>query len=741
MMRQLRFIGLFFAPAVLLAMDAVAQEAPPVAAAPAEAALATAPVQIAKRDPAVDTIIASNPTTPGQLLRAALLLADLDHVDLAKKYLAQLAASKPDEKALADAVVEVDSDMLVRIAGHKDLQPEGAQFAHAVLASAAKRAGDSRELMAEIDKLDDQSAPVRKQAIAKLLAAHEDAVPAIVATLADQSRVAVQSAARGILVSIGGDAIAPLVAALKTDDAALKVQIIDVLRKIGSRDAVVYLIAPATAAGSPPEVRDAARRALTELQGSMNPTAEEAAKLLIAEIQQYLKHQRPLAVDPDEKVRVWRASATNPIPVKYSLAPAHAEAVIADRLARDLTLVAPDDPQARRLALVCLEVIAYDAGFDNRENRAQLENSFKFGAEDAKQVEDALSYAMSIKHWPAATILAEILGDVGDRTFLESHDALVRPLVTAVGQGDRRTRFAAAEAIMKLKPASGFAGSSDLMAALAFFADSPGEKRALVGHPNAVIGAQLAAMLAAMGYEADSVTNSRQAYLHATAGGDYELVLLSGPLDRPPVWVLTQELRRDPRTAGLPIALLTEDLIEDADRLESIADGDPRAVVFKRPLVLAEMKFHVERFVAAASDEIIPSAVREQQALAALDWLKKLNELSPKDFDVRPYEAVLIRALHRAITTDAAADLLARIGTHAAQRSLTEIANTPSLPTSARQTAAAAFSRAVRRHGIQLTSAEIAHQYDRYNQSMLEDQPTQQLLGLMLDALEAPTKK
>jgi CheY-like chemotaxis protein len=741
MMRQLRFIGLSFVAATSLAAQALAQEAAPAAGAAVDAAHAAPPVPIVRRDPAVDTIVASNPTTPGQLLRAALLLADLDHIDLAKKYLKQLADAKPDEKALADAVVDVDSDMLVRIAGHKDLQPEGAQFAHAVLAAAAKRAGDPRQLMAEIDKLGDPSAPVRKQATANLLAAHEDAVPAIVATLADPNRAAVQPAARGILVSIGGDAIAPLVAALKTDDAALKVQIIDVLRKIGLRDAVVYLAAPATAAGTPAEVRDAAQRALAELQGSTSPTAQEAAKLLMAEIEQYLKHERPLAVDPDEKVRVWRASATNPIPVKYSLTPAHAEAVIADRLARDLTLVAPDDPQARRLALVCLEVIAYDAGLDNRENRAEQEHSFKFGVEDAKQIEDALSYAMSIKDWPAATVLAEMLGDVGDRSFLESHDAQVRPLVLAVEQGDRRTRFAAAEAIMKLKPASRFAGSSDLMSALAFFADSPGEKRALVGHPNAAIGTQLAAMLAGLGYEADAVTNSRRAYLQATNCGDYELVLLSGPLDRPPVWVLTQELRRDPRTAGLPIALLTEDVIGDVDRLESIADGDPRAAVFKRPLVPAEMKFHVERFVAAASDEIVPSAAREQQALAALDWLKKLNALSPKDFDIRPYEAVLTRALHRPVTSDAAADLLATIGTHTAQRSLTEIANTPSQSLAARETAAAAFSRAVRQHGIQLTSKEIVHQYDRYNQSMLEDQPMQLLLGLMLDAIEAPTKK
>src|SRR5262249_28785214 len=160
------------------------------------------------------------------------------------------------------------------------------------------------------------------------------------------------------------------------------------------------------------------------------------------------------------------------------------------------------------------------------------------------------------------------------------------------------------------------------LAALAFFADSPGVKRALVAHPNTAMAGQLAAMLAELGYEADTVTNSRQAYLDAIASGDYELVLLSGRLDRPPGWVLLQELRREPRSAGLPIVLLSEDASGETDWLESLAGDDPRTVVIRRPLVPAEMKFHVERFIPAAADEIVPGAVRQQQAVAALMWLK-----------------------------------------------------------------------------------------------------------------------
>jgi hypothetical protein len=85
--------------------------------------------------------------------------------------------------------------------------------------------------------------------------------------------------------------------------------------------------------------------------------------------------------------------------------------------------------------------------------------------------------------------------------------------------------------------------------------------------------------------------------------------------------------------------------------------------------------------------------------------------------------------------------MLASIGKQAAQESLVELANTVSQPLAMRQAAAAAFSQAVRKHSILLTATEIQHQYDRYNQSAGEDQPTQQLLGLILDAIELPTAK
>ena len=82
---------------------------------------------------------------------------------------------------------------------------------------------------------------------------------------------------------------------------------------------------------------------------------------------------------------------------------------------------------------------------------------------------------------PAAIAAAQVLGAIGNADLLQATGAQPRPLVAALARRDRRLRFAAAEAIMKLNPQSGFAGSSDLMYTLAFFAGSAGTRRATRG--------------------------------------------------------------------------------------------------------------------------------------------------------------------------------------------------------------------------------------------------------------------
>jgi CheY-like chemotaxis protein len=481
---------------------------------------------------------------------------------------------------------------------------------------------------------------------------------------------------------------------------------------------------------------------LEEIQEIKDPTQSDAVTVLARELQKALKRDRLLEFDSQGRVDVWAWNGAAQTPYKQNMSPDQAAVEMVVPLALDLLRLAPtSDSQARQLASTAIfESVANRTGLDNSQARRQFSKSFGARAGDVAMVEDALSYAIETKNYAAAMVAAEILGNIGDRRLLNSPGPMVRPLVQAVERGDRRSRFAAAEAIMKLTPIAPFAGSSDLMNALAFFADSPGVKRALVVFPNDITASNLAGMLRGLGYDVDIAINGRQANLLATSTGDYELALLSSRIDKPPVWVLIQQLRHDPRSAELPIGFMAEDADGDLDRMHILADSDPLAEAFGRPLTPEGMKFQIDRLVARGKNEVVPPDVRKHQALAALEWLKQLNHSSARDFDVRPYEAQLTRALHRAVTSTAAADVLAQMGTHSAVKSLAEMANMNTQPLAMRQAAAAGFSTAVGKYGIQLTTPEIKHQYDRYNQSALEDQSTQQLLGLMLDAIEASSK-
>jgi len=60
-------------------------------------------------------------------------------------------------------------------------------------------------------------------------------------------------------------------------------------------------------------------------------------------------------------------------------------------------------------------------------------------------------------------------------------------------------------------------------------------------------------------------------------------------------------------------------------------------------------------------------------------------------------------------------------------------------PIAERQVAADAFRNAVQRSGILLTTSEILQQYQRYNSSANLAKETQQVLGHVLDTIEAPS--
>ena len=140
---------------------------------------------------------------------------------------------------------------------------------------------------------------------------------------------------------------------------------------------------------------------------------------------------------------------------------------------------------------------------------------------------------MADGYLPAATAAAQILGDIGSPVLLTRSGTTPSPLAQAAGHADRRLRFAAIEAIMKLNPSEPFAGSSHVTDGLGFLASSFGVPRVLVVHPSSAEAEKMAGLAATLGYEADMATNGRAAFELAVNSPDYDFVLIHSAIERP----------------------------------------------------------------------------------------------------------------------------------------------------------------------------------------------------------------
>jgi HEAT repeat protein len=692
-------------------------------------------------NPVLVTVRESNPTTRSELVRAIEMLLRIKARQEAKKYLAKLIAAGGNEQELADLVKDHRAGIFVRIGREEALQPEGAQYVRAVLEACAKYARDPARIDDLIKELSSPDEFVRRNAVLNLRNAQEAAVNPMLKVLADPARAGEHYYVRWGLRQLRAPAIEPLLGAVQTPDDALKAQVIEVLGAMGARRALTFLVRPYVADDADPQLRRAAARALEQIVGLL-PDRRDAERYLLKQLQTYIKGAMPLVPDHNGLIRLWHWNPEKNEVVPIMHLGADAARVAAGHAAAELYLLRPDNPAYRRYYLrTMLSSAKIVAGLDRRLPDGEgtvREMARKMGPE---AVEEVLDSAVREGDVMAAIGAAEVLGDFGNAALLASTDGQPRPLTEALRHPDRRLRLAAADAIMRIDPTEPYAGSSFLPEALGFFAGTVGLRRALVGHHRPSEAQTLVGMLSHMGFDADAAYTGRMTFLKAVNSPDYEFILISDALDLPQVTELLQMLRRDRRTAALPVGIMAR--VERLNTLKDQMSFDPLTEVFPVPRDDRSMNFQARRLLQMAGRHLVPYDERIVQAVVALDYFAQLAGDGEKYamYDVLRQETAVEAALYLPELTERAANVLGLIGSPQAQRALVDFASRNALPLKQRQAAVDGFAQAVSRRGVLLTIPLIELQYERYNKSETQPPETQQVLGAILDTIEAAHKR
>jgi CheY-like chemotaxis protein len=203
-------------------------------------------------------------------------------------------------------------------------------------------------------------------------------------------------------------------------------------------------------------------------------------------------------------------------------------------------------------------------------------------------------------------------------------DGKPSPLADALASPNRNVRFAALTAIMALDPQSPYPGSSRVPDALAWFANSGADRRALVAMPTAAAASDLAGQLAPHQFVAESTNSGRELINMARTMTDVDLILVDMDIILPNIREVLYQLRTNPTTGETPIAILAaEGRLEAAKKL---AEEHQHMIAVPRPHT-DEVVTNTLRQLAkqADRDAVVQANERIAQARQARAWLDKLE--------------------------------------------------------------------------------------------------------------------
>lgn len=682
-------------------------------------------------NPAVQAALELPRNEPADYVRATLSLLDLGAPELAREVFAELTALELDDAARAKLVNQLGTASLLRLSRRDALGADAAEFVNKTLAAANTQAASPQRLAELLNLLGDSSEAKRRMAVSELAALGTPAVVPLIQLLGDANAQEPKlQAARAALVRLGPLSERPLLATLRSGDARLEAEAAQILAALQSPQAAPSMAARALSASSGSTLE----RAYAQLTGQ-SASIESTTGLLQRTLDNLAAGVPAFRPNDAGSVEYWvwgAEPAADPQPRPLMLSAADANLFYQSELASDLATLQPQSPKLQSLALrLAIErsAIANAGEASPLEQLKQLSSS---------ALDRTLNDALKANQVAAAVAALEVIAERRDPAMLATSDGKPSTTATALKHPHPNVRLAALEAIGAIDSPTPFPGASYVCPAIVDLASATGEREVLAASPNLSQASTWAGGLSQQGFAGQLASTGTDALALAKQRADVEMVFVDMAIGKPGVRDVVFQLRRQPETAMLPIGLFAREAqLATARQVESEHE---RVVAFPRP--------HDDTALASIANLLSDHLPRgwptaEQRLAASARAIAVMNKLMTADrnyYRLRAGAEAIARTLRPDRATDNTWAVLSQAGTLESQQALVEFASTASLDIDDRRAAAKAFTESVERFGLRLTTSEISRQYDLYNASELQPKETQEVLGQVLDAIEAPSK-
>lgn len=650
---------------------------------------------------------AKPPETPMELWSAVDYLVRTGQADKAAPYLDAFLKSNPDDALLTRIHDEFGSGSVLRLGDYPATRAAAAPLLERLNAAATRTALDPARLQKSVDALT-KSTPEQQYAVEQLRRAGPYAVPPITAALRRSDLTPLQ---RDLITQNLGrldrTAVPALVTLLDSPDGTLGAIAAIALGQIGDTRAVPSLTYPA-ALGEETIPRESARRAIGRLTGQpFSAQVPGPVRYLTEQAGRYLTGK---VVFPGPTVQLWTWTDAGPAP--STVTAADAAGYLGSRLANQALALDPNDREAQAVAVALLLRQSIErVGLDSFPAKDPM-GAFPLALASGPAVlGDVLRLALKEGLGDVGAAAAAILGRVTDRdTVLTAQPA--SPLVMALSSPDRRTRFAAARALVDLEPVQNFPGASRVVPVLSRFVGSGGMPRAVVVDGGANRGNAVSTVLRELGYDASTAVDGPGGFRLASESADVEAIFINATFLQGAWKVrdLAANLRADATTKGLPIFFYGPLELETRYKLSPELMKYPRTTFVVEPTSAALFKPVLERELSRLGARPLSDAERTAFANQSAGLLARIATRPGNPFgpDLPAVAPALARALHQPGTAASAAVALGDVPARNAQRDLASVLLDPGRPSDLRLRSAADLSRSLQRFGPLVTAEQEA---------------------------------